>query len=154
MSYNYAFRNVPAAGYDCVTGSVIPDAIVSSALGWLPETMPLIISVCLVVAGAVLWVASLLIASRANPEDRLPFWRNPKNNPGRSILCRALGAGLMVAGSVYLGSNLGAGWIAPLIVIIIAIPALVIIALHNRRFTASQTTQNQPGDHRTDTLRR
>lgn len=114
--------------------------------------MPLIISLCLLVAGTGLWVASLLITSRANPDDRLPFWRNPKNNPGRSILCRALGAGLLVAGPIYLGSDVDPRWVTPLIIIIIvmATPALVIVASHNRRVTAAQETPSKPGDHRTN----
>lgn len=108
--------------------------------------MSLIISLCLVIAGTGLWVASVLIGSRANPDDRLPFWRNPKNNPGRSTLYRALGAGLMVAGSIYLGADLCLRWVTPLIIIIVmTAPALVIVTRHNRR-VASQETPSKPGD--------
>ncbi|MBE1513731.1 hypothetical protein H4W26_000486 [Nesterenkonia halotolerans] len=101
--------------------------------------MSLIISSCLVVAGAGLWIASLVITSRANPDVQIPFWRSPKDNPGRSVLFRALGAGLLVAGSIYLGADLGPRWATPLIIItVMATPAMAIIALHNRRVTAAQ----------------
>lgn len=98
----------------------------------------MLLSVCLFAAGAGLWIMSLITISRANPGDRLSLWRSPRNTPGRSILFRALGAGLLIAGFVYLGTDLGPLWVAPLMaIIILATPAVMITRQHNRRVTAS-----------------
>jgi hypothetical protein len=52
--------------------------------------------------GAALFFASLIHTIRANPDVRIPFYRNPQIIPAGSIAMRSIGAGLLVFGGVAL----------------------------------------------------
>ena len=83
-----------------------------------------------VAVGTVLFIVSFARMVRANPESRIPYFRNVEVIPsGRSI-----GAGVLVIGAAALAPTLGY-WAAP---IVFALPLIVMpatIALHNGRLT-------------------
>jgi hypothetical protein len=84
----------------------------------------------LTLAGLILFHTALWMTLRANAEAPVPFWRNAVTVPPRSTALRAVGAGLLVLGTVTLASS---GWWWPLLVVV-AGPgvALGAIAAHNR----------------------
>ena len=92
-------------------------------------------AILLTVAGLTLFFSALAVTLRANPRSRIPFWRNAESVPTGSVALRAIGAGFIVFGAVL--SSAG-GWWWPLIVVILGPGiALVVIAMHNARVTAS-----------------
>ncbi|MDA4892705.1 MULTISPECIES: hypothetical protein [Microbacterium] len=83
------------------------------------------------VVGVVLFHMALGMTLRANPTARVPFYRNAAIIPNGSVAMRAVGAGLVVLGSVLLGTS---AWYWPFVVVLAGpVAALIVIALHNRR---------------------
>ncbi len=82
-------------------------------------------------AGALLFAFSLILVIRANPNVKLPYWRNPEHASGDSIALRAIGAGLQVFGLVML-APLHGFWIVLPLTTVLMFP-LGIQAAHNRR---------------------
>lgn len=85
----------------------------------------------LALAGAILFLASLVMTLRANATSPIPFWHNAVSTPAGSIGMRSIGAGLLVFGAVMLTAN---GWWWPVLFVLV-VPGItfVAIALHNRR---------------------
>jgi len=90
-----------------------------------------------VVAGAGLFIASLIRIIRANPDARIPFNRNPSTIPAGSIAMRSIGAGLQVFGVVALTNSSGT-W-SLLFTVGVALFALAAITIHNHRLTWTTT---------------
>ena len=87
------------------------------------------------VTGAALFFASLIRTIRANPDVRIPFYRNPQIIPAGSIAMRSIGAGLLVFGGAALTNTLGT-W-SVLLVLGILLVALAVVTVHNHRLPAT-----------------
>lgn len=83
------------------------------------------------IIGAVLFYASLIRTIRANPDVRIPFYRNPPTIPVGSIGMRSIGAGLLVFGGAALTTVFGT-WIVTGVVGVPLI-SLTVITVHNHR---------------------
>lgn len=83
--------------------------------------------------GTVLFIVSLIRTIRANPDTRIPFYRNPLIIPAGSIVMRSIGAGLLVFGAVSLTGALGT-W-SVVVVVGVLLATLIVITVHNRRLT-------------------
>ena len=90
-----------------------------------------------VVAGAGLFISSLIRTIRANPDARIPFNRNPPIVPPGSIAMRSIGAGLLVFGVVGLANSFGT-W-SLLLTVGVALVALAAMTIHNHRLTSTTT---------------
>ena len=90
-----------------------------------------------IVAGAGLFIASLINTIRANPDVRIPFHRNPPTIPAGSIAMRSIGAGLLVFGLIALTDSFGT-W-SMLFIVGVALFALAAITVHNHRLTSTTT---------------
>lgn len=88
------------------------------------------------IAGAVLYTAFFLVASRANRGIRMPWWTNPPRNTAWSLAGRSLGAGLTVWGVIWTSTLSGPIGSALLVALVMFVPMFVIIGLHNRRVGA------------------
>lgn len=89
-----------------------------------------------VAVGIVLFIVSFARMVRANPDRRIPYFRNVEVNPSGTIAMRSIGAGVLVIGAAALTPTLGY-WVAP---IVFALPLIVMpatIAVHNRRLTVA-----------------
>lgn len=86
--------------------------------------------------GMLLFQRALGLTLRANEARRIPFWRNADIVPAGSIALRAIGAGLLILGTVLLAP---AGWYLPLVVAL-AGPGAALLAIHthNRRVARSR----------------
>jgi hypothetical protein len=89
-------------------------------LGWITASI-----------GAALFIASLIRTIRANPETRVPFYRNPPIIPAGSIAMRSIGAGLLIFGCLALTGTLDM-WSMVLLVGVLLV-TLTVITIHNRR---------------------
>ena len=87
------------------------------------------------VAGAVLFSESLVRTIRANPDARIPFYRNPPVIPPGSIAMRSIGAGCLVFGAAALTDSLGI-W-SGLVIVGVLLVTLAVLTVHNRRLPAS-----------------
>jgi len=90
-----------------------------------------IVGVLAAVAGIVLFHTALGRTITANATARIPFGSRPPVSPHGTVPMRALGAGLIVLGAVFVGT---AGWQWTAMVVVAGpLTALAIIGLHNRR---------------------
>ncbi|WP_312171602.1 hypothetical protein [Microbacterium sp.] len=90
-----------------------------------------IVGVLAAVIGIALFHTALGKTIAANSASRIPFGRRPSVSPHGSVAMRALGAGLIVLGAVFVGT---AGWHWTAMVVVAGpLTALAIIGLHNRR---------------------
>ena len=90
-----------------------------------------------VVAGAGLFMTSLIHTIRTNPDARIPLNRNPPAIPAGSIATRSVGAGLLVFGVIALTHSFGT-W-SLLFTVGVALFALAAITIHNHRLTTTTT---------------
>ncbi|WP_431801682.1 hypothetical protein [Microbacterium sp. bgisy203] len=99
--------------------------------------MPVIAYVLIVIVGVALWTASLVVVSRANPEDLIPFWRNPPHVPGKALALRVFGI-LLVVGGATTGGSQYPGSPLPIIAVVLGLllPLLLVNLAHNRRVEA------------------
>lgn len=81
--------------------------------------------------GAVMFVAALLRMVRANPDTRIPYFRNAEISPRGTIMARSISVGLLVIGAAALASTLGY-WMALLVLVLPLIVTPAMIATHNR----------------------
>lgn len=81
-------------------------------------------------AGTLLFAFSLILAIRANPNTKLPYWSRPKHAPGSSVALRAIGVGLQVFGLVMLAPVDGLWLVLPLTTVLMF--PIGIQAAHNR----------------------
>lgn len=83
------------------------------------------------IIGAVLFYTSLIRTIRANPDVRIPFYRNSPTIPAGSIAMQSIGAGLLVFGGAALTTAFGT-WI---VTDVVGVPllALTVITVHNHR---------------------
>lgn len=100
------------------------------------------ISVCLFAVGTLLWVYSMLMMSRANRGARIPLWKSPPHTPVAARLTRALAAALIIFGTVNSGSYLGPGGLVTLILLVMVLPWIVLISLHNRGAPPKNAMEN------------
>ncbi len=85
----------------------------------------------LAATGSALFLSSLALTLRANASTRVPYARNADVIPAGTVVARALGAALLVFGSVMVSVTAGA-WAAA-IPVAVALVALLAVAIHNRR---------------------
>lgn len=83
------------------------------------------------IIGAVLFYASLTRTIQANPDVRIPYYRNAPTIPAGSVAMRSIGAGLLVVGGAALTTQFGT-WI---VTGVVGVPlvALAVITVHNHR---------------------
>jgi uncharacterized membrane protein YhaH (DUF805 family) len=84
--------------------------------------------------GCALFHIALAMTLRRNPDRRIPWGRNAAVVPAGSVMIRAIGAGLIVLGTVGLATAAWYWAAAPVLVGPVA--ALVVIVVHNARVDA------------------
>ncbi|MEL0625791.1 hypothetical protein V6245_02400 [Salinibacterium amurskyense] len=89
----------------------------------------------LAIVGAALLLWSIAATVRANSTTRIPYWTRPEVIPRGSLIARSLGVGLIVFGTVTTVSP-GGFWVSALVVLLF-LPGLVMIPVHNRRVARS-----------------
>ena len=87
------------------------------------------------VTGAVLFDVSLIRTIRANPDAKIPFYRNPPIIPAGSTAMRSIGAGCLVFGGAALTDPLGI-W-SGLVIVGVLLVTLAVLTVHNHRLSAS-----------------
>jgi len=100
-------------------------------MGWL----------VLVVVGVVLWWWSLALTLAAYQGERMPMWTAARKAPRRAIALRAVGAGALVLGTAmtapaWASSPWWAALSATTAAVLLALSALVVAMVHNRRVAA------------------
>ncbi len=85
-----------------------------------------------VAVGAALLIVSFARMVRANPDRRIPYFRNAEIIPSGATAMRSIGAGVLVIGSAALAPTLGY-WVTPIVFALPLIVMPVTIALHNRK---------------------
>ena len=89
-----------------------------------------------VTVGMALFIVSFVQMVRANPDTRIPYFRNPEVKPSATITMRNIGVGVLAFGAAALAPTLGY-WAA---LIVFALPLIVMpatIAADNRRLTTA-----------------
>ncbi|WP_010204127.1 hypothetical protein [Salinibacterium sp. PAMC 21357] len=89
----------------------------------------------LAIVGAALLLWSIAATVRSNSTTRIPYWTRPEVIPRGSLITRSLGVGLIIFGVVITISP-GGYWISALVVLLF-LPGLIMIPLHNRRVARS-----------------
>lgn len=80
------------------------------------------------VIGVVLFHTALGRTLRANPANRVPFYRSPQIVPAGTIPMRATGAGLIVLGAGLLGTS---AWYWALVIVLVSpVVALAVMTVH------------------------
>lgn len=91
--------------------------------------------VVLFIVAASMATASVIVLTRANPDQRLSWWRQPPRTPTSVRVFRGLAGGSAVFGAISLGDRVAVGWGVALIFAVF-LPALLLQTLHNRRAKA------------------
>lgn len=108
----------------------------------MAEALP----ITLMLVGATLWLASVLVVILAAPDEKVPWNRNPRHGRGMSLLLRFLGLGTIIfTVTAFLRPVMGY-WAAIPMVVAFA-PAFLAIAMHNATVTRRASLAQRPESH-------
>jgi amino acid transporter len=105
----------------------------------------IVLWLAVVVLGAALGIASILIYFRANPAGRYSIMSRPHNEPGLAAALRAASFVAVFFGGLQLNHTFDTPWVGVLTIVVVYVGVAVIVLLGNRRAARRQLHNSSEG---------